>query len=104
MAAHDMLAMIQRMLLRQREVAMMPRRHDALVLTDTAVGAMQAHGFEVAHRAGLHAMFDAFVLVLQAGVDLLAARVMLAPLRVGHGGARYACDQECGQHGGKFAG
>jgi hypothetical protein len=62
--------------------AVLPR-HVAFLLADGTVFAVQPGGLGLAHLPFLHFLVDARILLLQAVVHLLAARVVLVEVAVG---------------------
>jgi hypothetical protein len=76
-------------------VAVIGARHGALFLADGTIFPVQLGRLRLAEVAFLDLLMDALVLVLETVVDLLAARMILLPLRVGHGVAHQAAERKC---------
>ena len=83
--ADGVFLLIERFLLGGRDVAVVELRHRPLFLADSPILAVKLAGLAFADFAFPHLAIDAPILILQTIVDLGASRVILLPLRLGHG-------------------
>src|SRR5512146_226317 len=89
-------------LLALRDVTVVPGSHPPLLHANAMIGAVQARGLRVGHLAFPDFVVDTGVLVAQAVVDLLAARVVRLPGGVGHGRGREARQRYGGGDGSEY--
>src|ERR1700682_6231622 len=83
--ADDVFLLIERPLLGGREMAVMERRHHPLLVTDHAVGPMQAPCLPRPDVALVRLALEGEGLHGEPVVDLLAARMLAIPLGFRHG-------------------